>query len=129
MTFKRVNASMLPGRLFRFVRITTLLLGLELFSGQLLQAQRSKITKAAAPLPGQLIRASLGPARDSAQAVRIAQTVLSVDKARSRLHAVFFTSVDGGYLIKLLPQPATPGGGGLVWVESDGSVRVLRRYR
>jgi hypothetical protein len=79
--------------------------------------------------PGSLVPPAMGPPRDSAHAVEIAQRVLYEPQSGLSLRVGMFTAADGGYLIRLLTDPAAPGGGGLVWVESDGSVRVLRRYR
>jgi hypothetical protein len=91
--------------------------------------RHSTAASAAVPRPGQLVHPSLGAPKDSLQAVRIAERVLRGNSARGLFSVTVFTAVDGGYLIKLRPEPVTPGGGGLVWVESDGSVRILRRYR
>lgn len=123
ITLVRRIGSIVLRRLSRHCRIAAVLLSVELLCVHRLPAQRSPA------MPDQVIRTSLGPARDSAHAVRIAQRVLNAAPTRSPLKTAFFASVDGGYLIKLVPEPATPGGGGLVWVESDGRVRVLRRYR
>lgn len=132
-----INSSMASGSraaavLARLCR--RLILGLMLASPVTdLAAQTDSSTRmpasAAAPLAGQLVHPSMGVPRDSLQAVRIAEHVLRGNAGDNRFSVIVFTAVDGGYLIKLRPEPVTPGGGGVVWVESDGSVRILRRYR
>lgn len=80
-------------------------------------------------MPGDRVPPALGQPRDSAHAVEIASHVLSAPRAEESFKVYLFVPVDGGFLLQLIPSPATPGGGGLVWVEVDGSVLVLRRYR
>jgi hypothetical protein len=79
--------------------------------------------------PGEIVPPVSGPPRDSAHAVEIAHRVVHEPKSRLTLRVAMFTSADGGFLIKLVADPPAVGGGGLVWVEADGSVLVLRRYR
>jgi hypothetical protein len=79
--------------------------------------------------PGDVVPPMYGPAKDSAAAVRIATRILNGTKNATVYRTQLFVSVDAGYLVELVPAPVTPGGGGLFWIESNGSARVLRRYR
>ena len=89
----------------------------------------SKLLRQADPRPGTLLPPVLGPAKDSAQAVRIAVHALTAKGSSDSFRVASYASVDGGYLIKLQHDPPTPGGGALFWIEADGSARVLRRSR
>lgn len=80
-------------------------------------------------MPGDRVPPALGQPQDSAHAVEIASRVLRAPDSEETLKVYLFVAVNGGFLLQLIPSPATPGGGGLVWVETDGSVLVLRRYR
>jgi len=79
--------------------------------------------------PGDLIAPSLGVPTDSGKAVQIASHVLQSTGGGPSFRVVLFVSVDGGFLISLVTSPSLVGGGGLLWVNTDGSVWVLRRYR
>jgi hypothetical protein len=103
--------------------------------GQGLYAQQrrakpaQRVQRSRSALPGDRVPPLLGPARDSTQAVAIARRVLYEPNAGISLRVALFVATDDGFLIRLLTDPAVPGGGGLLWVEADGSVLVLRRYR
>jgi len=79
-------------------------------------------------MPGEHVRPSAGPARDSSSAIKVATASLNRDTSL-RYAVTFFIAFERGYLIKLSPEPVVPGGGGLLWVEPDGSALILRRER
>ena len=79
--------------------------------------------------PRSVVAPVLGPPRDSAGAVAIARRVLQDGVERNAFTIAHFLEIDDGFLVKVLPHPATPGGGGLLWIDVDGSAWILRRYR
>ena len=68
-----------------------------------------------------------GAAPDSAAAVAAAFAALRDPALPLRLRS--FTRHPEGMLVSLLPvSPAVIGGGGLVWVDPEGCLKVLKRY-
>ena len=84
---------------------------------------------ATAAVPGQVVPPTSGRPRDSAHVVAIARRVLDDPKAGLSFRVATFVRVDNAFLVQLSPDPPSVGGGGVLWVESDGSVLVLRRDR
>jgi hypothetical protein len=73
-----------------------------------------------------------GPARDSVQAVAVAARFLNNPRdpgGGTTFRVASFLERQGGYIVELSPEPATPGGGGLLWIEHNGRLTVLQRYR
>lgn len=79
--------------------------------------------------PGMLVAPVMGRAADSLRAVRIGACVLGFGTADTSFRVQLFVAVEDGFLVRLQSYPPYPGGGGLLWVEPDGTVRVLRRAR
>ena len=79
-----------------------------------------------------VLRRRFGPVRDSARAVDVAAEVLNSPEGPGggmTFRVRTFLERQGGFVVELAPEPALPGGGGLLWIEMDGTVTVLRRYR
>lgn len=78
---------------------------------------------------GAIIPSVAEPPSDSNSAVEIASRVLREGAAGSNFKVTLFVPVEDEYLVRLIPDPATVGGGGVVWISSTGTAIVLRLDR
>lgn len=91
------------------------------------QAVEQAVERAVTPAPQPVIRC-INPEPDSAAAAAAAVEAVSAGGPLP-LRVSSFTRHYEGALVSVLPvSTATTGGGGLVWVDRDGCITVIKRY-